>query len=198
MVNIAIFASGGGSNAAELIRRFNGHSLISIQLIVCNKKGAGVIDIASREGIEVLFIDRSFFYQSNQILNVLKNKKIDFIVLAGFLWLIPEYLITTFPDKIFNIHPSLLPKYGGKGMYGHFVHEAVKANGEKETGLTIHLVNQKYDEGKILFQAACPISKDMTSDQIAGEVLKLEHLHYATVIENYIALSVSKGLVNAN
>ena len=131
-------------------------------------------------------MDRSFFYESEGILKVLKNEKIDLIVLAGFLWLIPSYLIKAYPNKIVNIHPSLLPKYGGKGMYGHYVHEAVKANNENESGMTIHFVNEEFDDGNQIFQAKCSLNESDSADEIAKKVLVLEHKHYAEVIDKLL------------
>ncbi|MBK8349834.1 MAG: phosphoribosylglycinamide formyltransferase [Saprospiraceae bacterium] len=186
MRRIAIFASGGGSNAEKIIHYFAGHPTIIIEMVVCNSKNAGVLDIARKNRIKSEIISKSDFYENNALSLFLISQKIDFIILAGFLWLLPDHLLKSYPDKILNIHPSLLPRYGGHGMYGHFVHEAVKENGDNESGMTIHLVNEKYDEGKIIFQARCPISDDMQSNDIAREVLNLEHKYFAPVIEDYI------------
>nr|MCU0323307.1 phosphoribosylglycinamide formyltransferase [Chitinophagaceae bacterium] len=155
MKNIAIFASGAGTNAAKIIEHFAKSASVKITLIVCNKPDAGVLTIAANHKIPSLLIEKENFFRGDAYLPQLKAGAIDFIVLAGFLWKVPEQLIAAFPNKIINIHPALLPKYGGKGMYGHFVHEAVIAHQEKESGITIHYVNEHFDEGKHIFQATC-------------------------------------------
>jgi phosphoribosylglycinamide formyltransferase-1 len=180
---IAIFASGTGSNAQKIIAHFEKNTNIKITLVVSNKVNAGVLDIAKNAHIDTFVVNRDFFYNSEQILTVLKQKEIDLIVLAGFLWLIPSYLVQHFPNQIINIHPALLPKYGGKGMYGHRVHEAVKAAGETESGMTIHFVNEHYDDGNIIFQAKCALSPEDDAEMIAKKVLALEHRYFAEVIE---------------
>lgn len=182
-VKIAVFASGGGSNARKIMEHFSHSETGKVALVVCNKKNAGVIGIAAAFDIPVQMIDRELFYESDALLDLLRQYDIGFIALAGFLWLIPPYLVKAYPGKIVNIHPALLPKYGGKGMYGMHVHEAVKAAGEKESGPTIHLVNEHYDEGDIVFQASCPIGPDDSAETIAHKVLELEHRHYPAVIE---------------
>ena len=186
MVRIAIFASGGGSNAKEIIKHFAGNTKIKVALIVSNKSDAGVLRIAQHFGIQSKVFKKSEFIECEKILGFLADKKIAYIILAGFLLHIPDCFTKAFEKRIINIHPSLLPKYGGKGMYGHFVHEAVKKNNEKETGITIHLVNEQFDEGEILFQKSCNIREDMDADEIAALVLKLEHQYFSTTIENYI------------
>jgi phosphoribosylglycinamide formyltransferase-1 len=185
--HIAIFASGSGSNARKILEYFDDREDIDVSLIVTNKRKAGVLNHAREFDIPTLRIDRPFFYESKEILNVLQNEKTDLIVLAGFLWLIPHYLIKAFPNKIVNIHPSLLPDYGGKGMYGHHVHEAVKANKEKESGMTIHFVNEHFDEGNPIFQAKCAIDENDTAEDIARKVLVLEHAHYAPIIDKVLS-----------
>ena len=184
--NIAIFASGSGSNARKILEYFDEREDINVALIVTNKRKAGVLNHAQEFDVATLRIDRSFFYDSEAILKVLEKEKIDLIVLAGFLWLIPIYLIQAFPNKIVNIHPSLLPKYGGKGMYGHHVHEAVKANNETESGMTIHFVNEHFDEGNHIFQAKCDLEEEDSPEEIAKKVLVLEHRHYAEVIDKLL------------
>jgi phosphoribosylglycinamide formyltransferase-1 len=206
---IAIFASGAGSNAAKIIDRFNSpptpvrtilpggpfHSVergeqtpyIEVALIVCNKPDAGVLKIAAKENIPVLLIEKEKFFRGDAYIKELKEKEIDFIVLAGFLWKIPALLIKAFPHSIINIHPALLPKYGGKGMYGQFVHQAVIDNHEKETGITIHFVDEAYDHGKTIFQASCPVNSNDTALTIAKKVASLEHEHYPRVIEELIS-----------
>ena len=181
--HIAIFASGGGSNARKIIEYFKNSETIAVRLVVSNKKDAGVLDIAQSQGIETLVVNRADFAHENQLLPELRARNIDYIVLAGFLLLVPAYLVVAFPQRIFNIHPALLPKYGGKGMYGHFVHEAVKEAGEMESGMTIHWVDEHYDEGTILFQARCTLVPEDTPEDIARKVLELEHRYYAAVIE---------------
>lgn len=183
--NIAIFASGAGSNAKRIIEYFTGHRQISVKLIVCNNPGAGVIQIAAQFNIPVLLINKEQLFSGNGYVDELKNASIDFIVLAGFLWKIPSTLINAYRNKIVNIHPSLLPKYGGKGMYGTKVHEAVIAAGEKESGITIHYVDEHYDNGDIIFQAACPVFTDDTPDSLAERIHQLEHENFARVVEEY-------------
>lgn len=183
MIHIAIFASGSGSNAEQIHNYFKDNDLVKVSLIVCNNSKAFVIKRAEQLGLESIVIDKNSFYKSDLLINQLAQKKIDWIVLAGFLWLIPENLIAAYPDKIINIHPSLLPSYGGKGMYGKNVHKAVKENNERQTGMTIHLVNAEYDKGRIIFQAACDIEEQDNVDDIAQKVNKLEHQYYSKVID---------------
>lgn len=183
---IAIFASGSGSNAEEIIKYFSNHSDISVDLLLSNNPDAFALERAKRLNIPSKIFNRQLFRETEEVLQWLQENDITHIVLAGFLWLIPEYLIKAYPDKIINIHPALLPKYGGKGMYGAKVHEAVKAAADKETGITIHLVNEKYDEGKILFQGRCRIEDHYTPEKIAECVHKLEYEHYPKEIEKWI------------
>jgi len=185
-VKIAIFASGGGSNALKIIEHFEKLTLGRVGLVVSNKAEAGVLGIAASHDIPTQIIDRQMFYESAVILEVLKKYEIGLVVLAGFLWLVPEYLVRAFPRKIVNIHPALLPKYGGKGMYGMNVHKAVKAAGETESGITIHFVNDLYDEGDIVFQASCLILPEDSAETIAKKVLELEHKHFPVVIEGLL------------
>jgi len=185
--NIAIFASGGGSNARKIMEYFQHSALGRVVLVVSNKRNAGVLAIAEEYGVPTQVIDRQMFYEKTEILELLKKHEVGFIALAGFLWLVPAYLVRAFPRRILNIHPALLPKFGGKGMFGHHVHEAVKAAGEPESGPTIHWVNEHYDEGDIVFQARCPISPEDSPDDIARKVLELEHLYYPKVIEQVIS-----------
>ena len=184
--HIAIFASGSGSNARKIIEYFEDRDDVEVAIIITNRKSAGVLNHAREFGIPTIRIDRTYFYNNDYILKVLEAEKIDLIVLAGFLWLVPSYLISEYPDKVINIHPALLPKYGGKGMYGHHVHEAVKANNESESGMTIHYVNEKFDEGGHIFQAKCEVVPSDSPDEIAANVLKLEHKHYAAVIDGLL------------
>jgi phosphoribosylglycinamide formyltransferase-1 len=187
MKNIAILASGAGSNAQKIIEYFSNRMDISVHLIISNKKDAGVLSIAKLSGISSLVISKDSFYQSTDLLVALEKHEIDFIVLAGFLWLIPAYLIHNYPDRMVNIHPALLPKYGGKGMYGHFVHEAVHEAKELYSGITIHYVNEKYDEGSIVFQEKCEISPLDQPLDIAKKVQLLEHTYYPVVIDQLVS-----------
>jgi phosphoribosylglycinamide formyltransferase-1 len=166
-INLAIFASGKGSNALEIITRFKDHPALRISLIVSNKPEAGVLDIAQKEGIDTLLIDRERFLKGDGFVSVLKEKGIDWIILAGFLWKIPLSLIQAYPGHIINIHPALLPKFGGKGMYGHFVHEAVIKARETESGITIHFVDEHYDRGQTIFQATCTVEPGDTPETIS-------------------------------
>jgi len=184
--NIAIFASGAGSNAQKIIDHFRNSSLVKIALIVCNRKKAGVLQIAEKENIPSLIIEREKFFSGNGYLDELASRKIGFIVLAGFLWKIPEALIHAFPKRIINIHPALLPGYGGKGMYGNYVHEAVIDAREKESGITIHYVDQHYDNGDIILQVKCPVLDDDTPESLAHRIHALEHANYPVVIEELI------------
>ena len=183
---VAIFASGAGSNAQEIINYFYLSGTVNISLIVCNKPGAGVISIANKEKIPCLMIKKEDFLNPQQFIKQLSEHKIDFMVLAGFLWKIPEALIKIYLGKIVNIHPALLPKYGGPGMYGHFVHEAVIANHEKESGISIHFVDEQYDHGKLIFQAICPVNSAETPQTLAQKIHELEHKHYPEELEKII------------
>jgi phosphoribosylglycinamide formyltransferase 1 len=186
IVNIAVFASGAGSNAEKLIQYFKDSDLARVALIICNKPGAGVIAIAEREGVPVLLIEKEQFFRGDAYLPYLQQQDIRFLVLAGFLWKIPQALIAAYPKRIVNIHPALLPKYGGKGMYGQYVHEAVINAGEVESGITIHYVDEHYDNGDIIFQTACPILPEDMPGDIAQRIHVLEHLHYPKVIEEVL------------
>ncbi len=185
-IHIAIFASGAGSNARKIIEHFEKKDLpIKVSLIVCNVPGAGVIEIAKEKGIPTLMINKADFASTGYV-ESLHNSEIQFIVLAGFLWKVPEVLVKAYPKAIINIHPALLPKYGGKGMYGSRVHEAVIAAGEKESGITIHWVNEHYDEGAIIYQASCPIDAGETPETLAHKIHALEHAHFAPTIEQLL------------
>lgn len=182
---ILLFASGGGSNVAAILDYFKEKVDFQFPLIVTNNPKVGVIDIARRHSIDVLLCDKTTL-NSEIIVDSFDFYKPDLIVLAGFLLKIPDFLIKHFPNKIINIHPSLLPKYGGKGMYGHHVHEAVVANHETESGITIHLVNEHYDEGTILLQKQTTISPIDSAEDVAKKILKLEHEWYSKVIESVL------------
>lgn len=191
-VNLAIFASGAGSNAEKIIRYFESSAFVTIRLILCNKKNAGVFQVAQNNHIESILINKEDFFHSGRYIALLKDAHIDLVILAGFLWKVPANLIQAYPERIINIHPALLPNYGGKGMYGHFVHEAVIAAGEKASGITIHLVDEEYDHGKHLFQAECPVEKTDTPDTLAQKIHRLEHRYFPITIENYISETFNK------
>lgn len=186
MRNIAIMASGSGTNAENIIQHFRDHPDIHVALVLSNKKDAYVLKRAESFDIETFVFTRTQFYETREVIDLLKRHGIDLVVLAGFLWLVPLSMIEAYNQRIVNIHPALLPKYGGKGMYGHFVHETVLENGEKESGISIHLVNERYDEGDILFQATCPTKEDDTAESLADRVHELEYAHYPRVIEKLI------------
>jgi phosphoribosylglycinamide formyltransferase-1 len=186
---LAIFASGSGSNAEKIAEYFKNHPNIEISLILSNNPQAGVIARARKFQIPVVLFDKKMFYDTNRVIELLQNQYIDLVVLAGFMMLIPEAMVKAFPNKIINIHPALLPKYGGKGMYGHFVHEAVVAAQESESGITIHYVNEHYDEGTIIFQASCPVSPTDTPEDVAKKVQVLEHQHFPEVVEQVLEQS---------
>ncbi|WKK82752.1 phosphoribosylglycinamide formyltransferase [Marivirga arenosa] len=183
---LAIFASGSGTNAEKIMHYFAEQNNIEVACVITNKKNAGVLERASKASVPSIRFPKADFDQPTALIEYLKSKEVDFIILAGFLLKISPQLISAYPDRIINIHPALLPKYGGKGMYGHFVHEAVIDNMEKESGITIHLVNENYDEGRIIFQAKCEVSPEMNPDQLAAKVQQLEHQHFPKVIEEYV------------
>lgn len=186
LTKIAIFASGAGSNAEKIIAHLKNHASIKVSLIVCNKPGAGVLGIAAVNQIPTLLIEKERFFRGDAYLPELKNRGIGFVVLAGFLWKVPGSLVAAYPNRIINIHPALLPKYGGKGMYGMHVHEAVIVAGEKESGITIHYVNEHFDEGTPIFQATCPIEPGDTPEQLAQKIHALEHRHFPEVVERVV------------
>ncbi len=184
---IAVFASGTGTNTEKIIQHFKNNHSIQVDLIVTNKKDAGVINIARQNNIPFIIIDKEKFFREDAYVNEFKKAEINFIVLAGFLWKIPTALINAYQNKIINIHPALLPNYGGKGMYGHFVHEAVINNHEKESGITIHYVDEKYDHGNIIFQSKCKITNDDTPETLAKKIHQLEHQYYTVIIEEVLS-----------
>lgn len=188
-IKLAVFASGSGSNAENIFNYFEESGDVEVSLILSNSKKAYVLDRAERLGVKAETFDRDDFYESDFVVNLLKRSEIDLVVLAGFLWLVPENLIEAFPDRIINIHPALLPKYGGKGMYGDRVHKAVKENNETESGITIHFVNKNYDEGAVIAQHNTKITPDDSSDNIAEKVHQLEYEHFPQEIEK-IALGI--------
>jgi phosphoribosylglycinamide formyltransferase-1 len=185
---IAIFASGRGSNAAKIMEHFSDNPHGDVALVCSNRSDAGVLGIAHQHGIASYAFDRAAFERVQPIIDRLKAEKIDLIVLAGFLWKIPDALIAEFPAGIVNIHPSLLPKFGGHGMYGKHVHEAVIAAGESFSGITVHLVDDAYDHGARLFQARVKVDPNDTADRLAARVLELEHRFYPKVIEGLCRL----------
>lgn len=186
MKNIAVFASGSGTNAQNIAEYFMASGDIRVSLILANKPDAFVLERAKNLGIPSLVFTRKEFYESEIILDILQRNKIDFIVLAGFLWLIPGYLLEAYSRKIINIHPALLPKYGGKGMYGDKVHQAVIESGDHQTGITIHYVNDHYDEGEVIFQNSFNILPDDTAESIAQKVHVLEYRYFPRVIEEVV------------
>lgn len=182
MHSLIIFASGTGTNAAAIIEYFKKNGKARVSLIVCNKAEAGVLDIARREEIPFLIINRQTMNET-LLVEQMSEYKPSLIVLAGFLWKIPDHILHAFPGRIINIHPALLPSYGGKGMYGHIVHNAVLAASDKESGITIHHVNEVYDEGDIILQARCKVHSTDDAGQLAARIHKLEHFYYPRVIE---------------
>ncbi|SHG98442.1 phosphoribosylglycinamide formyltransferase-1 [Chryseolinea serpens] len=183
---IAIFASGSGTNAEEIMKHFSHHPRVEVVMLLSNSPEAYALKRAEKFNIPTAVFTRKDYKESQVVLEWLQQKQVTHVVLAGFLWLVPAYLTDAFPDRIINIHPSLLPKFGGKGMYGMKVHEAVKEQGEIATGITIHLVNEHYDEGRVIFQASCPVGPQDTPETIAQQVHRLEYAHYPRVIEEWV------------
>jgi phosphoribosylglycinamide formyltransferase-1 len=186
MRNIAIFASGTGTNAENIIRYFSNRKTAEVSLVLSNRREAYVLKRAATLNVRSVFFDRKDLYEKEKVSRYLSMYKIDFIVLAGFLWLIPENILNLYEKRIINIHPALLPKYGGKGMYGERVHETVIANHEKESGITIHYLNKHYDEGDIIFQARCIVTPEDTADSLAARVHELEYRHFPVIIEELV------------
>ena len=186
MIRLAIFASGSGSNAERISTYFENSSDVLVKCIVSNKKDAFVHERAKKLGVPSISFSRHDFCETDTVLNYLKENEIDYIILAGFLWLIPQNLLTHYPNKIINIHPALLPAYGGKNMYGMNVHKAVIENREKESGITIHYVNEKYDDGKTIFQATCNIDENDTPESLAEKIHQLEYQYFPTTIEKIV------------
>ncbi|HZK94791.1 MAG TPA: phosphoribosylglycinamide formyltransferase [Prolixibacteraceae bacterium] len=184
MINIAIFASGSGSNAENIIRYFQNHSNVRIDSVWSNKREAYVLQRARNLGVEARYFTREQFSGSDQLITEFKHRNIDLIVLAGFLWLVPPEFVDAF--AIINIHPALLPTYGGKGMYGSFVHESVVRNQEKESGITIHLVNKEYDKGDHLLQVKCPVYSNDTPETLAARIHELEYMYFPQAIADYL------------
>ena len=186
MKKIAIFASGSGSNAENIIQYFAQKPQFCVKSVFCNVPDAYVLERAKKYRIPSFVFNREEFRNPDKAFRQLQEQEIDFIVLAGFLWLMPSFITAAWPNKIVNIHPALLPAYGGKGMYGHHVHEAVIAAGEKESGITIHYVNDHYDQGAIIFQAKCPVLPTDTPDDLAARVHELEYRYFPQIIAETI------------
>lgn len=184
--NIALFASGSGTNVENIVKYFATNPNANVKLILSNKKDAFVLERAKNLGVKAVVFNREQFVNTNEIVDLLLAEDIHLVVLAGFLWLVPINLVQAFPNKILNIHPALLPKYGGKGMYGMKVHEAVVANNEKESGITIHTIDENYDEGSIILQKSCEVAPDDTPEQVAQKVHALEYEYYPKVIEQIL------------
>lgn len=184
--HIAIFASGSGSNAQKIMEHFKKHNDAEVAIVLTNNPDAYVLQRADNFEIPTHIFNRNEFYQTDTVVSLLKNLQIDIVVLAGFLWLIPESLLKAFPNKIINIHPALLPKYGGKGMYGEHVHKSVLQNKEEESGITIHFVNEHFDEGEIIHQSRFRIDKGDDMEMVKFKVQQLEHLHYPKVVEQLL------------
>jgi len=190
-IHIAIFASGNGTNAQAILEHFKDNNQVAIKCVYSNNQEAYALKRGQSFNIDTFSFNKNDFYHTNNVIDHLNNHKIDLIVLAGFMWLVPESLVKQF--TIINIHPALLPNYGGKGMYGHHVHKAVIKNQEKESGITIHYVNNEYDKGNIILQEKCTIKSDDTPDSLANKIHKLEHAHYPLTIEKIAQKLHSKG-----
>lgn len=186
MKNIAIMASGSGTNAENIIRYFSNGSKAKVTIVLSNNRQAQVFERAASLGIDSLFFDRRQFYETGEVLNILHERKTDLVVLAGFLWLVPAKIIEAYRGRIINIHPALLPRFGGRGMYGDRVHKAVLEAGCTESGITIHYVNEHYDAGDIIFQARCPVFPDDDHEKLAARVHALEYQHYPVVISRLL------------
>ena len=185
-VRLAILGSGNGTNAQQISEYFAGRTDVEVACIIYNKKDAYIAQRAKNLGIEAHYFGRADFYENGRVLDYLREKQVDWVILAGFLWLVPEAMLDAYPNRIINIHPALLPRYGGKGMYGHHVHEAVVAAGEHESGITIHIVDHQYDRGTTLFQARCSVTPDDTPDTLAAKIHLLEKEHFPRVIDETI------------
>lgn len=186
MKRIVIFASGSGTNAENLIKFFHNRENASVIQVLTNNPHAKVLDRAKKLKVSALSFNKIAFTETNDVLDILISTQPDLIVLAGFLWKFPEHILNEFPNKVINIHPALLPKYGGKGMYGMNVHKAIVANNEKESGITIHYVNEHYDEGAIIFQAKCEVSSKDSPEDVAAKIHELEMEHFPKVVEKLL------------
>ncbi len=185
-IQLAILASGNGTNAQQISEYFASRSDVNVNIIIYNKRDAFVATRAHNLGIEARYFSKHDFCETNNVIDFLKERNIDYVILAGFLLLVPENLLDAYPDRIINIHPALLPHYGGKGMYGHHVHEAVVANHEPLSGITIHIVDKHYDRGTTLFQAKCLLHDDDTPDTLAAKIHLLEKEYFPRVIESAV------------
>ena len=185
-VRLAILGSGNGTNAQQISEYFAGRTDVQVACIIYNRHDAYIAERAKKLGIEAHYFGRADFYDNGAVLEYLRGQRIDWVILAGFLWLMPEDILEAFPNRIINIHPALLPKYGGKGMYGHHVHEAVVAAGEKESGITIHIVDRHYDRGTTVFQARCMVTPEDTADTLAAKIHLLEKEYFPKVIDETI------------
>ncbi len=192
MKRIAILGSGNGTNAQRIIEYFAESKEIEVACVIYNRKEAYIAQRATNLGIESRYFGKKAFTESNEVLEYLREKKADYVILAGFLLLIPENILKAYPQKVINIHPALLPKYGGKGMYGEHVHEAVVANHEKETGITVHVVDQDYDKGTTLLQARVQLTEDDTAESVADKIHWLEQAYFAVAIEEYIRRDIRR------
>ena len=186
MTKLAIFASGNGTNAQRISEYFAHHDKVQVACIVYNRKDAFVAERARRLGVPAQYFGRKDFYENGRVLDYLRSQGIDWVILAGFLWLVPQDILDAFPGRVINIHPALLPKYGGKGMFGEHVHEAVIAHHETESGITIHIVDQHYDRGTTLFQAKCQLTSQDTPETLAAKIHELEQRHFPEVIEKTV------------
>lgn len=186
LIRLAILGSGNGTNAQQISEYFAGRDDVQVACIIYNVKDAYIAQRAHNLGIEARYFGRKDFFETGAVLDYLREKQIDWVILAGFLWLIPQPILDAYPQRVINIHPALLPKYGGKGMYGHHVHEAVVAAGETESGITIHIVDENYDRGTILEQARCSVTKDDTPDTLAAKIHLLEKEYFPRVIDRAI------------
>ena len=199
MKNIALFASGSGTNAQNVIEFFNKDNTAQVVAVFCNNPKAHVIERCRQLGVPCVIFNRNDFYTSGKVIELLKAFETDYVVLAGFLWLVPDSLVKEYPGKIINIHPALLPNYGGKGMYGMHVHEAVIAAGETKSGITIHKVDEHYDSGDIIFQAEVEITSGDTPEQLAAKIHDLEYRHFPNVIRSFIEYGeVKHSLLDAS
>ncbi|MBS0009929.1 MAG: phosphoribosylglycinamide formyltransferase [Bacteroidales bacterium] len=194
MTNIAIFASGSGTNAQKLMEYFSTTETAKVRLVLSNKADAFVLERAAKFSVPTIVFDRDDLYTNGRILKILMEHEIDFIVLAGFLWLVPADILNHYPGRVINIHPALLPAYGGKGMYGMRVHEAVIDNRDKESGISIHYVNKHYDEGDIIFQAKCEVRPDDSPESLAERIHKLEYKYYPEVLEKLIIQAQNESM----
>jgi phosphoribosylglycinamide formyltransferase-1 len=186
MKHLALFASGSGTNAENIIQQFRNEPQLNVSCVCTNRPDAYVIERAKRHGIPVLVFNRDDFYHRTTVLDYLEDRKIDWIILSGFLWLVPNSLIDKYRGRIINIHPALLPKFGGKGMYGHHVHQVVIDSGETHSGITIHYIDHEYDRGDIIFQARCPVDPGDTPESLASKVHHLEYEHFPRVIKEQV------------